>query len=79
MLIVPEHGRMARSGLRWSMAVLGQKTGLSPNTIIRFENGGDTRSATIRKIQVVLAAGNDSYRVEFSNDKAITVQLIAKA
>ena len=70
---------MARSGLRWSLAELARKTSVAPNSVSRFENGSDTRSATIRKIQTALVAGNDTYRVQFSNDKAITVQLIAKA
>ena len=69
---------MARGGLHWSIAHLAKQSGVTGNSVSRFENSGDTRRLTIEKIRDALAAGNDRYRVEFGNGQAITVRLVAK-
>ncbi|MDA1091465.1 MAG: helix-turn-helix transcriptional regulator [Proteobacteria bacterium] len=45
---------MARAALGWGVRDLAKKTGISANTISRFENGTDARGSTLRKIQRAL-------------------------
>jgi transcriptional regulator with XRE-family HTH domain len=46
--------RMARTALGWGVRDLADRTGLSPTTVSRFENGHDARMDTVRQIQDVL-------------------------
>ena len=47
---------MARTALSLGVRELGERTGVSANTISRFENGADIRLSTLTKIQNVLEA-----------------------
>ena len=47
---------MARTALSLGVRELGERAGVSANTISRFENGADIRLSTLTKIQNVLEA-----------------------
>lgn len=72
MRITPEHCKMARAGLGLSVKDLSEKAEVGLNTVIRFENGADTRSSSIDKIQKALEA----LGAEFSNGDAIGVRVL---
>ena len=72
MRITPEHCKMARAGLGLSVKDLSEKAEVGLNTVIRFENGADTRSSSIDKIQIALEA----LGAEFSNGDAIGVRVL---
>ena len=63
---------MARAGLGLGVKELSEKAGVGLNTVIRFENGADTRSSSIDKIQKALEA----LGAEFSNGDAIGVRVL---
>ena len=63
---------MARAGLGLSVKDLSEKAEVGLNTVIRFENGADTRSSSIDKIQKALEA----LGAEFSNGDAIVVRVL---
>jgi transcriptional regulator with XRE-family HTH domain len=46
--------RMARAALGWGVRDLADRAGLAPNTVSRFENGGDARVDTLVQMQDVL-------------------------
>ena len=46
--------RLGRTALRLSVRDLAAKTGLTANTINRFENGADAKGSTILKLQSYL-------------------------
>jgi len=46
--------RLGRTALRLSVRDLASETGLTANTINRFENGSDAKGSTIRKLQSYL-------------------------
>jgi len=48
--------KMARTALSLGVRELGERAGVSANTISRFENGADIRLSTLTKIQNVLEA-----------------------
>lgn len=62
---------MARAGLGLSVKDLSEQAGVGLNTVIRFENGADTRSSSIDKIQKAL----EVLGAEFSNGDAVGVRL----
>ena len=39
-MLTPIHARMARAALRWTLEDLNERTGISKNTLLRFELGG---------------------------------------
>ena len=47
----PVHARLARAALRWSLVELEEKTGISKNTLVRFESGGGVNHSTVVKIE----------------------------
>ena len=53
-MIHPEHMRMARAGLGWTLNDLAEKAGVNPNTISRFEMGRDVMAGTLRKAERAL-------------------------
>jgi DNA-binding XRE family transcriptional regulator len=46
--------KMARACLEWSIRELAEKVEVNPNTIIRFEDGGDPKSSIRDRIEKVL-------------------------
>jgi transcriptional regulator with XRE-family HTH domain len=57
-MIRPEHLRMARAALNWTLGELAQRSSVNPNTLSRFELGRDILSGTLRKAEeTLLAAG----------------------
>ncbi|MBF0307557.1 MAG: helix-turn-helix transcriptional regulator [Alphaproteobacteria bacterium] len=48
---------MARAALDWSVRDLASRSGLSPNTVSRIENGADAYGATLKKLEQTLIEG----------------------
>lgn len=46
--------KLGRTALGLSVRALAAKTGLTANTVNRFENGSDAKGSTIRKLQSCL-------------------------
>ncbi len=56
---------MARAALGWSVQKLGELTGMTPNTVSRFENGKDAYTSTAKKLEDALL---NSGRIRFDGD-----------
>jgi transcriptional regulator with XRE-family HTH domain len=63
--------RMARAPLKWGVRELADKSGLAANTISRIENGAESLSGTLQKIQSALEAAG----VVFTNGDEPGVKL----
>ena len=50
-MLTPTLARMARAALKWSLVDLQGKTGISKNTLVRFETGGGIHHSTAIKIE----------------------------
>jgi transcriptional regulator with XRE-family HTH domain len=53
-MILPVQLKMARAALDLGVRDVSKLSGISANTISRYENGSDARGSTLRKIQSVL-------------------------
>ena len=63
-MITRKQVRAARAAVGWNIRQLGERAGVSFNTVSRFENGrGDMLSATLDKVQRTL----EGEGVEFLN------------
>ena len=60
-MITSAQVRMARAALKWSVAELAQRAGLTTKTVIRFENGANTTLATLTKMKRALEQGGVSW------------------
>jgi transcriptional regulator with XRE-family HTH domain len=54
-MLKPVHVRLARAALKWSLIDLEEKTGISKNTLVRFEAGGGVHHSTAVKIEEAFA------------------------
>ncbi|MBO1361902.1 helix-turn-helix domain-containing protein [Acetobacter sacchari] len=54
-LLTPAQLRMARSGLRMTVAAVAEAASVSPATVTSFENGGNCRPPTLKAIKTALA------------------------
>ena len=71
-MIGPQHLRMARAGLGWTLIDLSKRSGVNPNTISRYECGQEGMVGKLRKLEAALRAGG----VVFIEDgKTVTVQV----
>ena len=52
-MLKPFHVRTARAALKWSLLDLEKKTGISKNTLVRFEAGGGVNHSTAGRIEEV--------------------------
>lgn len=52
--MTPEHVKMARAGLGWSLRKLAREAGVVPNTVTNFEMGRPVRFSTLNRIRAVL-------------------------
>jgi transcriptional regulator with XRE-family HTH domain len=52
---------MARAALKWGVRDLAEKSGVTANTISRFENGADAYGETIAKLERTLQAAGISF------------------
>jgi transcriptional regulator with XRE-family HTH domain len=52
-MLTPTLARMARAALKWSLVDLEKKTGISKNTLVRFEVGGGVHHNTAIRIEEV--------------------------
>ena len=51
----PIHARLGRAALGWSLSELERRTGISKNTLVRFEAGGGVHNSTATKIEGALS------------------------
>jgi transcriptional regulator with XRE-family HTH domain len=56
IVITREQLKAARAILGWGVRELAPKAGVTANTLSRFENGGDARGETLRRIREALEA-----------------------
>jgi transcriptional regulator with XRE-family HTH domain len=49
--LTPEQVRMARAALTWSTVELAREAEINPNTVTKFENGGNVTIDTLAKIK----------------------------
>jgi len=49
------HAKLGRAAVGWSLLDLEKRTGISKNTLVRFEGGGGVHQATATRIEEVLA------------------------
>jgi transcriptional regulator with XRE-family HTH domain len=60
--MTPAQCKMARAGLGWSVQKLGQLTGVTPNTVSRYENGKDGYQSTVDKLKNALEVGGARFK-----------------
>ncbi len=60
-MITGLHVKLGRTALGISLRALEEKTGVTANTISRYENGADAKASTIQKLQSYM----ESAGVEF--------------
>lgn len=74
---------MARAALKWSLKDLQDKTGVSKNTLLRFESGGGVHHSTVQKIEAVFlsegiaftdAGSGSDFSISISRDVARRLQ-----
>ena len=71
-MIGPQHLRMARAGLGWTLIDLSERSGVNPNTISRYEQGHEGIVSKLRKLEAALKAAG----VVFGEDgKIVTIQV----
>jgi transcriptional regulator with XRE-family HTH domain len=63
-VLKPVHVRLARAALRWSLADLEAKTGISKNTLVRFEAGGGVHHSTVVKIEATFTKAGVTFIYE---------------
>jgi transcriptional regulator with XRE-family HTH domain len=63
-VLKPVHVRLARAALRWSLVDLEAKTGISKNTLVRFEAGGGVHLSTAVKIEETFTKAGISFVYE---------------
>jgi transcriptional regulator with XRE-family HTH domain len=50
-MITAQQVRMARAALKWSVAELASRAGVTAKTVLRYENGRNTTTETLMKIK----------------------------
>lgn len=70
--LTPEACRAGRALLRWSVANLCEKAGVSPNTVTKLENGGVVRAESASR----LVAAFKKARVEITNGDGTGARLL---
>ena len=63
-MLKPVHVRLARAALKWSLADLEAKTGISKNTLVRFEAGGGVHHSTVVSIEAAFTKAGVSFVYE---------------
>jgi transcriptional regulator with XRE-family HTH domain len=63
-VLKPVHVRLARAAMRWTLADLEAKTGISKNTLVRFEAGGGAHLSTAVKIEEIFTKAGISFIYE---------------
>ena len=63
-MLTPTHARMARAALKWSLLDLQKATGISKNTLVRFETSGGVHLSTAQKIEEVFVREGISFMDE---------------
>jgi transcriptional regulator with XRE-family HTH domain len=53
-MLTPYQVKMARAALEWSIPDLAREAGVNPNTVKRFEGGGNVTLATVEKLKIAL-------------------------
>ncbi len=74
MMISREQIRMARAALGWGLKILAEKSGVSGNTINRYENGADAYGETLAKLQRTLENAGVIF-IDEDDDAGVGVRL----
>jgi transcriptional regulator with XRE-family HTH domain len=53
-MLTRDQVRLARTALHWTIKDLAKAAGITPQTVTRFENGGNITIATLEKIQAAI-------------------------
>lgn len=69
-VITPIQIKMARAALGWGVRELAEKAKVTPNTISRCENGGNTLPVTLEAIKNVCEAAG----IEFLADNGVRLK-----
>lgn len=64
---------MARAGLGWSVAELGDRSGISPRSILRFEAGEKVKLETVETLRSALVQGGALF-VDIEGRSGVTVK-----
>ena len=62
--MIAVQSRMARAALGWSVRQLAEKSGLSHDTIVRFEAGSDLKAKTVGAIRAALEVAGVEFIAE---------------
>ena len=74
MSLTPQQCLMARAGLRWSRAVLSERSGVAQATIAEFEKGmRQSYPRTVRDLRKALEAGGVAF-----TDKGVAIKKVGK-
>jgi transcriptional regulator with XRE-family HTH domain len=63
-MVTADQIRMARAALKWGVRELAARAGFTPNTISRIENGAESRSGTLQKIEETFRAAGVEFIAE---------------
>ena len=74
-MIGPQHLRMARAGLGWTLIDLSEHSGVNPNTISRYEQGQEGLVSKWRKLEAALQKAGVVF-IEGGNIVAVQVPLL---
>jgi transcriptional regulator with XRE-family HTH domain len=74
-MIGPQHLRMARAGLGWTLIDLSERSGVNPNTISRYEQGQEGLVGKLRKLEAALQAAGVVF-IEGGNIASVQVPLL---
>lgn len=74
-MIGPQHLRMARAGLGWTLIDLAERSGVNPNTISRYESGQEGLVSKWRKLEAALQAAGVVF-MEGGNIASVQVPLL---
>ena len=77
-MIGPQHLRMARAGLGWTLIDLAERSDVNPNTISRYEQGQEGLVSKWRKLEAALRAAGVVF-IEGANTASVQVPLLEGA
>ena len=70
--------KMARAALDLGVRDIAKLSGVAPNTISRYENGGDVRVSTLRKIQRALEEAGVEFLDENGGGPGVRLRKVEK-
>lgn len=65
-MITPTQCRMARTALGWTIRQFATEVGINFNTVVRFEDKGDTKASIMRRMEQAFARNGVQFRPDGS-------------